>query len=371
MSKASSGDKKTKIPLKWRIKAWWHGYDLEDVKTKLSASEENHSEALDIPKKSPKKPKKSYMDQKDSEEEYHFEEKTIARYPKEDEDDFINQDDSEFEEDDFEFTEDDHVAVKAVWDTERAHVAQVFWGDGYCGPGGPENIIGMTEPLKLNSKRSAMVIGAGLGGPVRAIQKEYNTPVDGYETSERLASDGMDMSVDDGVAQDAPILHLDLENLNEFSRKYDRAYAKESLFIIAKKSQLIQTIYNHLKSDGLFLITDYILSENADESSALFNKWRKLEPYEPRPVPSGVMEACLKDAGFTIRENQDITDFYLGLIAKARRHSHTIITGMEAEDVKDATILKYMHNEAVFWDTRAKLLKRGDLKVIRYIGHKS
>jgi len=372
MSKAAPEDKKTKIPLKWRLKAWWHGYDLKDVKNKLSTPGEALSHRDETGASSPAKPKKSYMDQKDSEEEYHFEDKTTASYPVEEDEEEPkdNENSSAADDEDFEFSEDDHVAVKAVWDTERAHVAQVFWGDGYCGPGGPENIIAMTEPLKLNSKRTAMVVGAGLGGSVRAIQKEYNTTVNGYETAEKLASDGLEMSVEAGVAQDAPVIHLDLENITEFSGKYDRAYAKESLFIIGKKSQLIQKIYDHLKKDGLFLLTDYFLTEDADETSDLYKKWRLLEPYEPRPVPAGVMESYLRDSGFNIQENEDITDFYLSLIAKARTHAKNIINSMEAEDVKDLTILKYMHNEAIFWDTRARLLKNGDLKVIRYVANK-
>lgn len=368
MNKTSSGKTKTKTPLKWRLIAWWHGYDLDDVKTKLSTSD-------DIPqtsKNAPLQPTKSFIDQQESEEQYDFEDKPTASYPQDDGEDLSGNDDSAIDvDDDIEFINDDQVVIKAVWDTDRAHVAQVFWGDGFCGPGGPENIINMTEPLSINSNRTIMVVGAGLGGPVRAMQKEYNTPVDGYESSKKLATDGMEMSQEAGVAQDAPIIHFDFENSTRFSRKYDRAYAKESMFVIANKSQLIQTIFDHLKKDGLFLLTEYVLSEKADQSSALFNKWRKLEPYEPRPVSTVDMEAYLEDAGFSIRVNEDITDFYLDLIVDARAHAKKIIDTMEADDVVNVTILKYMHNEAIFWDTRAKLLRKGDLKVVRYLAHKS
>lgn len=355
MSKAPSEDNKIKIPLMWRLRAWWHGYDLEDVRARLSKSDDEPMA------KSPEDNRGN--NPKDSGHPDNL--------PQPD-DGTSDTDDGAFDiDDDIEFIESDHIAVKAVWDTDRAHVAQVFWGDGFCGPGGPENIIAMTAPLNINSKRSAMVIGAGLGGPVRAMQKEYDTPVDGYESSKELATAGMEMSEVAGVAQDAPVSHIDFENTPRFPRSYDRAYAKESLFIITDKSNLVQSIFDHLKKDGLFLLTEYILSENADQSSILFDQWRTLEPYQPRPVSSDEMESCLENAGFSITVNEDITDFYLDLIVAARIHAKKVIKTMEADDVKDPTILKYMHNEAIFWDTRAKLLRSGDLKVIKYLGLKS
>jgi len=338
----SSENNEVKIPLIWRLRAWWHGYDLDDIRARLSKSTEPLSGDISPPAE--ETPEEKYPDSP----------------PKRD-------DERDDEDDEIEFIEENHVAVKAVWDTERAHVAQIFWGDGFCGPGGPENIIHMTEPLNVNSKRRTMVIGAGLGGPVRVIHKEYTAPVDGYESSEKLATAGMSMSLEAGIAQDAPIIHIDLENNPAFSRKYDRAFAKESLFIIPDKPRLVQAIHDQLKKDGLFLLTDYIITETADRDSEPFRKWCDLEPYAPKPVTSEAMLACLEEAGFTLKLEEDITDFYLGLIADARKHAKKIIAGMESDEVKNVTILTYMYNEAVFWDTRARLLRNGDLKVIKYL----
>lgn len=344
MSKPSSEDTDIKIPLLWRFRSWWHGYDLEDVRAKLSKT--NNTPTAN------------------STENPHN--------PEGDSEDLILDDiNTSLIDDNFKLLEDDHIAVKAVWDKDRAEVAQVFWGDGFCGPGGPENIISMTTPLNINSKRTAMVIGAGLGGPVRAMQQKYDTPIDGYESSKELATTGMAMSQEAGVAQDAPITHVNFEDAPHFPRSYDRAYAKESTFIITNKSQLIQGIFDHLKKEGLFLLTEYVLSEDADQDSAVFREWCDLEPYKPYPVTSAAMESCLEDAGFTIKLQEDITDFYLNLISGARSHAKKVISIMEASNVKDVTILKYMLNEAVFWNTRAKLLRSGDLKVVKYLCHKS
>lgn len=326
----SSENNEVKIPLIWHLRAWWHGYDLEDIKARLSKdSEESPAEPPEVKENDPDTPV---------------------------------PDGNEIE-----FIEESHVAVKAVWDTERAHVAQVFWGDGFCGPGGPENIIHMTGPLNVNSKRRIMVIGAGLGGPVRVIQKKYTAPVDGYESSGKLAAAGMSMSEEAGVAEDAPVIHTDLENNPAFSHKYDRAFAKESLFIISDKPRLVRAIHDQLKEDSLFLLTDYILSDTADRDSEDYRKWCDLEPYPPKPVTAEIMLSCLKDAGFILKDDEDITGFYLGLITSARNHAKKVITLMQSDEIRNVAVLTYMYNEAVFWDSRARLLRNGDLKVIKYL----
>lgn len=379
MNKKPSVDNSTKTPFMLRLKAWWHGYDIEDFKANLSKNEGEPSKEMEkLSTDSSKNSNKSSVEQEEPEEGYHFEDKPVASYPEADDEDLgdgdintnLDSDSSIKPDSDFDLEEDKHEIVKAVWDTDRAHVAQLFWGDGYCGPGGPDNIISMTAELGINSRRKTMVVSAGLGGPVRAIQKEYDTTVDGYEPSEQLAKDGMEMSLKAGVAENAPILHHELENCIGFNSSYDRVYVKEALFIINEKSQLIQAISNHLKEDGIVLLTDYVVTEDTDQESALFKKWRTLEPYEPKPESSEFMENCFTESGLTIRSSEDLTGFYLHLISKTRKHARTVLAAMEAEDLKDINMIKYMHNEAVLWDTRAKLLESGDLKVFKYLCNK-
>jgi len=356
MTRGPTGDKKTKIPLKWRLSAWWNGYDLDDVRARLS----QHMTSTEVPGDLADLSALSTPPSQSSPQVN----RVTPQYESKISHD-VEKNDTEIE------FSDDHVVVKAVWDTQRAHVAQVFWGDGFCGPGGPEQIIKITEPLNINSKRSTMVIGAGLGGPVRALQKNHKTPVDGFESSERLAIDGMQMSVDAGIAQDAPILQLDFENITEFSRRYDRAYSKESLFTIENKMGLIDTIYDHLKKDGLFLLTDYVLAESADPNTALFEKWRLIEPEAPKPITAGDLRGLLTNAGFSLQVNDNITDLYLDLIAQARTHALKVLNAMEKDGAHNLSLIKYMHNEAAFWDIRAKLLRNGDLRVMKYMCLKS
>lgn len=365
-----SNNNKNKPSFSLRLKAWWHGYELEDVIATQPKSQNNFNASKDDSTHAVKEgkevssPAEEYIPswlKKEEEADYHFDDTEPASYEP-----YASPADEKEKDFEFDFAE-DHVVVQAVWDTNRAHVAQMFWGDGYCGPGGPDNIINMTTELRINSTQTTMVLGGGLGGPVRAIQREYDTEVDGYEPSEHLANDGMDMSRDASVADKAPIYHQELESCTSFKRKYDRVYAKEALFTINNKSLLIETIANYLKEKGMLLLTDYIVNPDADQKNPLFQKWKKIEPYEPKPETDDFMEHCFSNSGLTLKSNEDLTEFYLHLISKTRDHARKVLKNFYGADNDDMSIVKYMHNEAVLWDTRSKLIKKGDIKVIKYL----
>ncbi len=359
-----SNNNKNKPKLSTRLKAWWHGYDVDDV---VATESKNHNNAPAIKEEkansaaATEEHKPSWL-KEEEEAEYHFEDTSVAEYDAEN-----SPEDEEEDDYDYEAMLKNHIPVKAVWDTERAHVAQMFWGDGYCGPGGPDNIINMTAELRINSRRTTMVLGGGVGGPVRAIQKEYDTEVDGYEPSEQLAKDGMEMSQEAGVSDMAPIIHLDLENATEFNRSYDRVYAKEALFTIEAKDKLVGAIANSMKEDGVLLITDYIATDSANLDNPLFQKWKLLEPYEPRPVKENLMESLFALSGLTLKSKEDLTGFYLHLMEQTREHAREVISTIDSSDESKLNTIKYMHNEAVLWDTRLRLLQKGDLKVMKYI----
>ncbi len=359
-----SNNNKNKPSLTTRLKAWWHGYEVDDVvatESKSAGSAPAVKEEKPKPAATSEEYKPSWL-KEEEEAEYHFDDSAAAEYE-------ADNSQVEEEEDDYDYEEmlKNHIPVKAVWDTERAHVAQMFWGDGYCGPGGPDNIINMTAELRINSRRTTMVLGGGVGGPVRAIQKEYDTEVDGYEPSEQLAKDGMEMSEEAGVADMAPIIHHDLAGAAEFNRSYDRVYAKEALFTIEAKDKLIDTIANALKEDGVLLLTDYIATDSAKQDNPLFQKWKLLEPFEPLPVKENLMESLFSLSGLTLKSKEDLTGFYLHLMEQTREHARKVISTIDASDETKLNTIKYMHNEAVLWDTRLRLLQKGDLKVMKYI----
>ena len=226
----ASKENTVKVPLKWRMKAWWEGYDLDDIKERLSQGEDIDEADLSKPKENPEPEPKA------------------------------------------------DAPEALVWDDKRLETAQLIWGEGYCGPGGPEYVASMSKLLGMSSKMSVAVIGAGLGGPSRVLTNEFGAWITGYEQSEILAKKGMDISTKEGLESKAPILHFDPSADDQFERTFDRAYSKEALYIVEDKPKLLKSVFENLKDGGLFLINDYMLSGVDALNNKDVQKWLRLEP---------------------------------------------------------------------------------------------
>lgn len=312
-----------KVPFKLRFKTWWEGYDLNDVKARLKtlrkggASGDSNGEHSDS----------SGSGEKGK----------IANLP---------------------------------WDKLRMEMTQLIWGKGYCGPGGKEHVENMCKLLAMNSQMSAIVIGAGLGGPSRVLTEEFGVWITGYELSRDLAEQGMKISKDAGLASKAIIRHLDPEQEDPFDRRYDRAFSKEALYCFPDKTKILNDIYGTLKDGALFLITDYTLSDISVLKNPDVKKWLKQEATPPYPVTAGNMKTTLKDAGFTIRVNEDISSEYVELIEHSWSNAAIVAHQLSEKGEEGTKAIQSLMEEAEHWALRAKLLKEGQIHVWRFLANK-
>ncbi len=307
-----------KIPLKLKLKAWWMGYDLNDVKARLLAAQNEKKT------EEPSKNKPATEIKVDS----------------------------------------------LAWSKLRMEMTQLIWGDGYCGPGGAEHIANMCKLLTLNSKMSAIIIGAGLGGPARVLTEEFGVWITGYELSKDLAEKGMQMSKDKGLESKAIINYLDPEQSAPFDRQYDRAFSKEALYSFPDKEKILTDTYGTLKDGALFLITDYTLADISVLDNPDVQKWLKQEASQPYPVTSENMTEILEKVGFTIRVNEDISHEYVELIEHSWAKAAVIVQELAKKGEDGIQAVASLMEEAEHWALRAKLLKEGHIHVWRFLANK-
>ena len=228
----------------------------------------------------------------------------------------------------------------------------------------------MAKFLNLTSEKSVVVLGAGLGGPVRTLVEKYGVWVDGYESSEALATEGMTMSFNLGMAKKARIIHKDLNNIYNISRHYDCFFSKEALFTVKNKSQLLKAIYQSLKPYGLFLFTDFVLREESCLKNPDVKDWIRQEPHKPYPAMEDDFVKVLEKCGFTVRGNDDITKYYLKLVAEAWENAEQLVEDLVAKGDDARESLETVAREAKYWERRKKIMISGDLLVRRYLVHK-
>ncbi len=320
VKKATGKKKEPKVGLGLRLKAWWEGYDTDDIKKRLKDRAPE-----DVAEPEPEK------------------EKGPA----------------------------EEVSVENLdpWNKETVDIAQYIWGKGFCGPGGPDYVISLSKLLALSPEMSMLQIGAGLGGPARVLVDRFGVWITGFDTSEMLVEKGRKLSKMAGLEKKVVLEQYDLDEFDGFSRKFDRAISKEALFTIQDKAGMIGHIEDKLKPGGLFLMTEYVLGSDAVLGKDSYKEWLVGERSHPYPVLSDDLIEMLKANRMQVRVSEDISRQYIEMINQAWAGADQIATKL-AQREDGAQMIQTLMREAEFWTRRKKLLESGDLMLWRIVANK-
>jgi len=316
--KKATKAKDPKVGLGLRLKAWWEGYDPDDIKKRLK--DRTPREEIAAPEPEP-------------------EQKEIT------------------------------ADALDPWDEETIDIAQYIWGKGFCGPGGPEYIISLSKLLALSPEMSMLQIGSGLGGPARVLVDRFGVWITGYDTSPALVDKGRKLSKMAGLEKKAVLEHYDPENFEGFGRKFDRALSKEALFTIEDKAGMVAKIEEKLKPGGLFLMTEYVIDNDSVLGKDRYKEWMVGERSHPYPVLATELVDILKKNRMQVRVSEDISMQYIEMINQAWAGADDVAARL-AQQENGAQMIQTLMQEAEFWTRRKKLLETGDLKLWRIVANK-
>ncbi|NVJ98855.1 MAG: methyltransferase domain-containing protein [Alphaproteobacteria bacterium] len=307
-----------KVPLKLRLKAWWEGYDQDEIKKRIASRTMAPQEEEPAKEEAPKQMDAESID---------------------------------------------------PWDAATVDIAQYIWGKGFCGPGGPEYIVSLSKLLALSPEMSMLQIGAGLGGPSRVLVDRFGVWITGFEESEMLVDKGRKLAKMAGLEKKAQLEQYSPEGFEGFDRKYDRALAKEALFTIEDKANMISKIEEKLKPGGLFLMTEYVIGSDAVLGKDKYKEWVVGERRHPYPVLSDELVDLLKKNHLQVRVSEDISLQYVEMINQAWAGADEVAAKLAKRE--DGTMMiQTLMREAEFWTRRKKLLESGDLKLWRIVANK-
>ncbi len=251
-------------------------------------------------------------------------------------------------------------APRRVWPSARIAAAERIWGAGFHTPGGLEFVIDLCKPFGLDKSKSALELGAGLGGHARAIATEFNTWVTGYEADPGLAEAAMAVSTQLGLAKRAAILPFNLASFLADPQRYNAAFSKEALYAFPGKAEILAALPGKLKDRGAVMITDFVLAAPNASGSAL-EAWRVAEPTPPDPWTWSKYEAAANAAAFEVRVHEDISDAYATMARAAWRNFETLLK----PGTLDAETTEALFVEGELWHRRLGALTDGGLRVIR------
>lgn len=322
--KEAKQKKKGAMPLTLKLKAWWEGYDLEEL-------EKRYLESLpeeEAPKKATK-PKKAEPEPEPVDED-------LPTDP---------------------------------WNKDLININQYIWGDGFCGPGGPEYIVQLSKLLALSPEMSMFQLGCSIGGPARVLVDKFGVWITGYEESEMLAEKGHDMSIQMGMEKKAAITHYEPEGFEGFDRKFDRGLIKEALFTIQDKKNIIERLEEKLKPGGLVLLTDYVIANESVVGKDSFKEWKVGERRMPYCALSDELEEMFKGVRMQVRVSEDISESYVKMINEAWAGADRVAAKLAKEE-DGPRLIQILMREAEFWTRRKQMLESGDLQLWRIVANK-
>lgn len=302
-----------------RLKAWWEGYDTDDIKKRIKERAPDEIVESAPQKEAP--------------------------------------------------TEDISAENLDPWDAATVDIAQYIWGKGFCGPGGPDYIVSLSKLLALSPEMSMLQVGAGLGGPARVLVDRFGVWITGFEESPMLVDKGRKLSKMAGLEKKARLEEYEAEGFEGFDRKYDRALSKEALFTIEDKANMVAKIEEKLKPGGLFLMTEYVIGSDAVLGKDKYKEWVVGERRHPFPILSDELVDILKKNHLQVRVSEDISMQYVEMINKAWAGADEVAAKLAKRE--DGTMMiQTLMREAEFWTRRKKLLESGDLKLWRIVANK-
>jgi len=291
-----------KIPLKTRLRAWWEGYEADDL-TRLNqpAQASSSTEAS----------------------------KSL-------------------------------VEPLAPWETPEIRMVQLIWGTGYHKPGGPDYILGLVKPFGLDPSKSMMEFGSGLGGAARTIANEYGVWITGYEQDVQFARAGKQMSVMAGLEKKADILRYFPDDFELHANMFDCILSSETLFRIADKYNLLEKLQRGLKVRGQLTITDFVLGDGIAPTDP---RLQNLGPETLHFWEIGQYEQRFRELNLDLRVTEDITETYRKMILNGWAN---FAQGDPAAFATARAYPTVIVSELNTWTSRMQALESGLLKVVRF-----
>lgn len=312
---AETGPESKALSWKFKIKAWWEGYDISALKQDAETAPPSPNTAAAKPPAAPAQPAEQPV------------KKGGSRY----------------------------------WSATRIQIVERLWGRGFKTPGAEDHIPMLIKPLGLREELSVADLGAGLGGGTRMMAKTSKCWVTGLEPDPVLAKAAMERSIQEELDKQAPVHTFDFESPT-FDRRYDVFFSKEFFFNIEHKPDLFEAIRKAMKPGGQILFTDYVLTDRAKNNPAV-DAWLEGEAPTAYPFSPTKYVKMMEAMKYDVRITEDLSDVHRSMIVAAWDNLADWVKpkGQAQEDTQMAII-----QEGELWQRRVKAIESGGLAVYRF-----
>jgi hypothetical protein len=258
-------------------------------------------------------------------------------------------------------------APESAWTTQRIEIAEQLWGEGCVWPGGTDEVLRVAVPFGLSAVSSLLLLGAGSAGPTVRLAGELGVWVSAYESDPVLAMVAARRVQRAGVAlaKRATVQRWTPAAPDFRKQGFHHALAIEALRG-PHPERIVAAMCEAVKPGGHLAIVETVAPQPLDADDPGIVAWSRLERRAP-PVPGTEWAtAPLLAHGFDIRVGEDVTARHMRLAVTGWRRMVRDLRRERPPPHRAAALME----EAEFWLHRERLLRGGQLRVMRWLAIK-
>ncbi len=248
------------------------------------------------------------------------------------------------------------------WPADRVAAVESLWGPGYRAPGGAEETLRLTKPLGLTSNSTLILLGGGLGGPAFAVSHSFRAWVTCLEADPMLRAAAEERRPVLDLNKRITIQGWERERPDFKPRSANHALALEALRGVPPLP-VISSLAGALRPQGQVVMTELVAEQPAPAHDHEFGAWCRLEDRLPVLPRVSDISRALERQKFDVRVVEDISDRHVSQTLEGWRAA---VKAMEAGVRPAAAAAAAFVNEAELWLLRLRLMRRLDLKLMRW-----
>jgi len=249
-----------------------------------------------------------------------------------------------------------------LWPAKRLNVVEKLWGEGYVTPGGAEQVEKMLPLLELSSKKSALLLGPGLGGINETIVERTGAWLTALERDTELATIGMAAMQRANLKKQAPVHPSTMEEMQLKPKSFDVMISFEGTLTVADKKALFASVCDSLRPNGEMMFTAFVLPDTNPPNDQV-KAWMAAEPENAKPQlwPAEAMVGLLNSLNMEVRPFDDISVDYKKWVLKGFLRFLADISKAEILSVANELL-----SEVEYWTKRVTAIESGGVKVCRF-----
>ncbi|MEZ5833019.1 MAG: methyltransferase domain-containing protein [Dongiaceae bacterium] len=204
----------------------------------------------------------------------------------------------------------------APWESPQMRIAQLAWGEGCSKPGGAGHLLELAKSLDLDSTKTVMMFGVGLGGGARAIHRRFDARIAGYEIDAEAARAARQLSVLARLEKAVDIVRYNPKEFAPRPDSYDCILSAETLFQIERKDDLLGKLALGLKPRGQIVMTDFVLGPGASPDD---KRLKALASDSAFFWPANRYAQHFRERNFDLGASEDITAAYRKMVVDGCR----------------------------------------------------